>query len=64
MKCFVVTRAVLAPSVIVKVHLTGKDIGLVVQETWLDVTASIGPASRPIGPPSTETLPAPTTTVR
>jgi hypothetical protein len=64
MKCFVVTRAVLAPSIIVRVHFTGKDIGLVVQDTSVDVMASIGPASRPIGPPSMETLPLPTTIVR
>jgi hypothetical protein len=52
------------PSRTVKVHFTGKDIGLVVQVTELGVLASIGPLSRPKGPPSIDTLPAPTTTVR
>ena len=52
------------PSRTVKVHFTGKDIGLVVQVTELGVVASIGPVSRPKGPPSIDTLPAPTMIVR
>lgn len=52
------------PSRTVKVHLMGKDSGLVVHVTELGVVASIGPLSRPMGPPSIDTLPAPTRMVR